>query len=267
MINVLIPSQVIVETITASTYSITQSSTSISVYADRTAGPMGLPGPTGATGSTGPSGYTPVKGVDYFDGATGITGATGATGPTGATGAASTVPGPTGPTGVTGSTGATGSTGSTGYTPVKGIDYFDGATGSTGLTGATGPTGPSGIGVPSGGTTSQVLAKASNTDYDTQWVDPTAGSGGAAFYVARYDSSINFSTQSQLQTVTITTSTAITTTQSIDFRFTSGVEDTAIQSITLSEYSRSAESSFTVLAVAPFGACGTYTIRCTVSGT
>ena len=34
-----------------------------------------------------------------------------------------------------------------------------------------------GIGVPAGGSTGQVLAKASNTDYDTEWVDQTGGGG------------------------------------------------------------------------------------------
>ena len=35
--------------------------------------------------------------------------------------------------------------------------------------------GPAGTGVPAGGTTGQVLAKNSNTDYDTTWVN---GGGG-----------------------------------------------------------------------------------------
>jgi hypothetical protein len=66
----------------------------------------------------------------------GATGSTGSTGPTGPTGAASTVAGPTGP---------------------------------TGSTGATGP------GVPTGGTTGQILAKIDGDNYNTQWVDDTAG--------------------------------------------------------------------------------------------
>lgn len=47
-----------------------------------------------------------------------------------------------------------------------------GPTGPTGATGATGPAGPAGadgLGVPAGGTTGQVLAKASNADNDTEW--------------------------------------------------------------------------------------------------
>lgn len=39
---------------------------------------------------------------------------------------------------------------------------------TTQVTGATGATGP---GVAAGGSTTQILAKASSTDYDTQWVD------------------------------------------------------------------------------------------------
>lgn len=42
-----------------------------------------------------------------------------------------------------------------------------------------GPPGSVGVGVPEGGTAAQVLAKASGTDYDTEWVDPSAGGGGA----------------------------------------------------------------------------------------
>jgi len=52
-----------------------------------------------------------------------------------------------------------------------------GATGATGAAGTDGADGADGIGVDAGGTTGQVLAKASNTDYDTEWVDQTGGGG------------------------------------------------------------------------------------------
>ncbi len=42
---------------------------------------------------------------------------------------------------------------------------------------SSGPQGAAGVGVPTGGTTGQVLAKASGTNYDTQWV--TGGGGGS----------------------------------------------------------------------------------------
>lgn len=43
--------------------------------------------------------------------------------------------------------------------------------------GDTGSTGSAGQGVPTGGTTGQILAKASNTNFDTEWVDNTGGLG------------------------------------------------------------------------------------------
>lgn len=48
----------------------------------------------------------------------------------------------------------------------------------TGGVGPAGPAGANGQGVPVGGTTAQVLAKLSNTNYDTGWVNQSGGSGG-----------------------------------------------------------------------------------------
>lgn len=45
-----------------------------------------------------------------------------------------------------------------------------------------GEEGPAGPGVPSGGTTGQVLTKASGTDYDTTWTTPSGGSGDIEEY-------------------------------------------------------------------------------------
>lgn len=50
----------------------------------------------------------------------------------------------------------------------------DGAPGANGQDGAPGAQGPAGQGVPTGGTTGQVLAKSSDEDYATQWIDVTA---------------------------------------------------------------------------------------------
>jgi len=41
--------------------------------------------------------------------------------------------------------------------------------------GTVGPPGPTGPGVASGGTTGQILSKASNTNYDTTWINPPSG--------------------------------------------------------------------------------------------
>lgn len=121
-------------------------------------GPRGPTGPAGPTGPTGPTG--PI----------GPAGPTGPEGPPGATGD----PGPVGPTGPIGPTGATGPTGPTGAT---------GATGATGPTGPAGATGPAGPGIATGGTTGQILAKNSATDYDTGWVNPyTAPTRGIVTY-------------------------------------------------------------------------------------
>jgi hypothetical protein len=62
----------------------------------------------------------------------------------------------------TGDTGPQGETGATGPAGADGVDGADGATGDTG---------PAGPGVAAGGTTGQVLAKSSATDYETEWAD------------------------------------------------------------------------------------------------
>lgn len=93
--------------------------------------------------------------------------------------------GPPGPTGATGSQGPPGATGSTGPAGSAGAQGPTGATGSqgpAGSTGATGSQGPAGPGVVAGGTTDQLLAKASATDYATKWVNAPAGGGAATFY-------------------------------------------------------------------------------------
>jgi len=50
--------------------------------------------------------------------------------------------------------------------------------GADGRDGPRGPAGPIGRGIPEGGTSGQVLAKASDGDYDTEWVDSGGGPGG-----------------------------------------------------------------------------------------
>ena len=57
-------------------------------------------------------------------------------------------------------------------------------TGAAGSAGSAGATGATGVGVPTGGTTGQILAKTSGTDYATGWVAQTGGS--ADFNVSDY---------------------------------------------------------------------------------
>lgn len=155
----------------------------------------GTTGPTGPTGTTGPTGATGATGAGVTGptGPTGTTGATGATGPTGATG--TTGAGATGPTGATGATGTTGVTGPTGTTGATGATGA-GATGPTGPTGATGTTGAASM--ITGGTTGQVPAKQSATNFDVAWVntatlsnaDPVkagVATGGTATTASRSD--------------------------------------------------------------------------------
>ena len=67
--------------------------------------------------------------------------------------------------------------------------------GEKGDSGRDGNTGLNGVGVPTGGTTGQVLAKNSNADYDTEWVNG-GGGGGAITSVASADGTVIVSTMS-----------------------------------------------------------------------
>jgi hypothetical protein len=101
-----------------------------------------------AKGDQGPQGPAGADGAQGADGLPGATGANGAQGPQGDQG-------PQGPAGNDGAPGA------------------DGAQGPQGPAGADGATGATGQGIATGGTTNQILAKNSNTNYDTKWVTPT----------------------------------------------------------------------------------------------
>ena len=70
-------------------------------------------------------------------------------------------------------------------------------TGAAGPTGSQGPAGPVGPGVVTGGFTGQVLAKKTNSDYDTEWV--TGGGGGGAAIWGGITGTL--SNQTELQTV------------------------------------------------------------------
>lgn len=55
--------------------------------------------------------------------------------------------------------------------------YFYNGSAWTSLNGTNGTNGTNGQGVPTGGTTGQVLSKVNATDYNTQWVTPSGGGG------------------------------------------------------------------------------------------
>jgi len=101
--------------------------------------------------------------------------------------------GPQGPQGPTGPQGATGPQGEQGI---------------QGNTGPQGPQGPTGAGVASGGTTGQILNKASNNDYDTTWVDnhpiPSGGTTGQVLVKTNNsDYNVTWSTPSAGMTETL----------------------------------------------------------------
>ena len=113
-------------------------------------GPAGPQGERGERGERGPAGEM------------------GPAGPRGETGSA----GPAGPQGERGLTGEAGPAGPAGP---KGDTGSTGPAGPQGERGLTGETGPAGVGVPTGGVAGQVLAKASGTNYDTEWVNASGG--------------------------------------------------------------------------------------------
>lgn len=78
-----------------------------------------------------------------------------------------------------GDTGNTGATGADGYSPSASVSKSGGTAtisitdknGTTTTTVSDGTNGQDGEGVVSGGTTGQILAKKSNSDYDTEWIN------------------------------------------------------------------------------------------------
>lgn len=56
-----------------------------------------------------------------------------------------------------------------------------GATGPAGTNGTNGTNGADGVGIPAGGTASQVLRKIDGTDYNTEWADPATSADDTAY--------------------------------------------------------------------------------------
>jgi hypothetical protein len=129
------------------------------------AGEQGVQGETGATGDTGATGAKGDKGDAGEQGPQGLNGFSayqvaqieGFTG-TEAEWLASLI----GPQGAQGEPGADG---------LDGIDGTNGLDGADGAQGPQGETGPAGPGVASGGLEGQILAKSSDLDYATEWID------------------------------------------------------------------------------------------------
>jgi hypothetical protein len=116
--------------------------------------------------------------INIPKGEQGPSGADGATGPAGADGADATIAVGTTTTGAPGSSVIITNSG-TANNAVFDFTIPRGDTGADGADGATGPAGADGAdgqGVPTGGSTGQVLAKIDGTDFNTEWVDQSGGS-------------------------------------------------------------------------------------------
>jgi len=175
-------------------------------------GPIGLTGATGATGATGsqgPAGPQGIQGIQGVKGDTGDVGPQGTQGPQG-------IPGEDGTDGLNGIDGADGLNGwspavaitndgarrvlqvvdwiggtgtkpATGYIGATGIvaliaDAVD-IRGPAGVDGINGTNGTNGQGVPTGGSTAQILMKNSSTDFDTVWSDTKSTALTAAAFI------------------------------------------------------------------------------------
>lgn len=82
--------------------------------------------------------------------------------------------------------------GPSGVPGTPGVDGTNGVNGINGTNGADGTDGLNGVGVPTGGSTGQMLVKNSTADYDTKWANvPIGGSGGTSITDATIDGSGN----------------------------------------------------------------------------
>ena len=166
-------------------------------------GPQGIQGPQGIPGAVGPKGDKGDQGVQGIQGPQGTNGIKGDKGDRGPAGIA----GPEGPQGPIGPQGPEGPEGAgiqiNGSDTVANILLKAGQPGDLWIATDTGTDdfsnpvvvgdglvwegtgwlnigpirGPKGEGVPTGGTTGQILAKTSGADYDTDWIDVAAGAG------------------------------------------------------------------------------------------
>lgn len=141
--------------------------------------------PRGNVGATGPQGVTPTLHVGTVTTLAEGGSASATLVPTGSDYALNlSIPrGNTGSTGATNSiaigtvtSGVSASATLTGTAPSQTLNLVlpKGDTGATGATGAAGPSGVA-VGLPTGGTTGQLLAKTSNADYATGWTNATSG--------------------------------------------------------------------------------------------
>ena len=141
------------------------------------------------------------------------------------------------------SVGAAGPAGADGAPGPAGADGADGADPT--VPGPPGADGADGVGVPAGGTTGQVLAKNSNTDYDTEWVAPGGGSTVTEIEVD-FGSSTRRSKSFTITDATVTGASKIVAYQSGNPATGRGRDDAAWDSITYAAIAGT--GSFTLIA-------------------
>ena len=118
-----------------------------------------------------------------------------------------------------------------------------GPAGADGADGKDGKDGTDGVGVPAGGDTNQILRKKSGTDYDTEWVDPSASSQIQSDYGQTNSSAVDYiKNKPTLGTAAAKDSTNAVTQNSTDL-VESGAVYAAISAI--------ASMSFEVVSVLP----------------
>lgn len=142
-------------------------------------GPKGDKGDKGEQGAQGIQGIPGEQGEQGPQGAQGPQGDPGPKGDPGETGAQGPI-GNTGPQGPKGDTGAQGPKGDQGE---QGPIGLTGPQGDPGVQGPKGDKGDPGVGIPTGGTAGQIIAKQSSTDYDMTWIDAP---DGATYLILNY---------------------------------------------------------------------------------
>lgn len=96
---------------------------------------------------------------------------------------------------------------------------------------------------------------------DATWTEVISGGSMSTF-----NTSINFNKGDSVGYATIVDPT-MTTTKIIQCFFTNNLDEVAVLNMRVNERGRTAGVGFDLIAVAPFGAFGTYTVRCIISGT
>ena len=98
-----------------------------------------------------------------------------------------------------------------------------------------------------------------------QGIQGIQGEIGISWEAATFETTVDFLRGSMIANATIVDPT-MTTTKIIQAFFTDHLDEVAVLNMRVTERSRTAGVGFDIIAVAPNGAFGAYTVRCIVSG-